>query len=403
MHPATDPIPPTLAPPRFEFCSISVRILEEGRCGAGGIERDHLQSVHTSEGDGASRAVKTAVLIPAHNESAVIAATVRASRSVGPEDPVFVIADRCSDDTAELAQQAGAYVYERTAGPPGKGPALAWFLGAAAADLGEIDAVVILDADSRPRPGAFDSLAHALGSGADAAQAFVHPLPVEGSPAATLAAYSEWLSQAVDDRIRRSLGWPVPLRGTGMMVRLAALRDTAPLLRTRVEDVELTLLLHLRGLRIVFVPEAVVEDPKPADAAAVGRQRARWFQGHREVWNFYGRKILRLIVSRGPATWWLLGALLLKPKSFVVTAKLGALVVMLPFLSSAVVLVIWALAGLSLASNVLYYAAGLALVPLPWRRQVARALLRAPGYLFLLVRAGVMSIRSRESWVRARD
>ena len=207
--------------------------------------------------EGAPRAapLRLAVLLPAHDEAAIVAATVQAARAAAtPPAVVFVVADHCADATATVAQAAGARVFERQAGPPGKGAAIAWFLVAAADDLQAVDALAIIDADSRLQPGALDALGAALAGGALAAQGFVWPEPADDSPAPMLAAYSEWVSQALDDRLRRRMGWPVPLRGTGMALPLALLRELAPRLQTRVEDVELSLLVLARGGHIAFVP-----------------------------------------------------------------------------------------------------------------------------------------------------
>ncbi len=347
--------------------------------------------------------MKTTVIIPASDEEAIIAETVGRVRALrSPLGQVYVIADRCQDATAEAARNAGARVFERRGGLPGKGPALAWFLTVAADDLANTEAAVILDADSRPD----DSLAvliRALQEGADAAQAFVYPVLEKAAPTVQLAAYSEWLSQAMDDRLRRRLGWPVPLRGTGMAVRLPLLREIGPFLRTRVEDVELTLLLALRGARIVFVPEAVVRDPKPRGLESLARQRARWLKGSWEIWRIYGRAVLRLLATGGPGTWWLLSAVLLKPKAFVIAAKVGAFVVLWGLSARRLFHVLWIVIGLSLLANVLYYLVGLAFVPRSWRSPTVRALLYTPSYLIIWVRALIWSLTSRLSWLRARD
>lgn len=55
------------------------------------------------------------VLVPAHDESAVIADTLAGlAKAVGPSGQVLVIADNCSDDTAAIARRAGVRVLERT-------------------------------------------------------------------------------------------------------------------------------------------------------------------------------------------------------------------------------------------------------------------------------------------------
>lgn len=77
---------------------------------------------------GAAQPANLLVVVPAHNEEAGVAATVRALlASDYPNDrfEVWVVADNCSDATAERARQAGALVAERDdPSAPGKGQAL---------------------------------------------------------------------------------------------------------------------------------------------------------------------------------------------------------------------------------------------------------------------------------------
>jgi cellulose synthase/poly-beta-1,6-N-acetylglucosamine synthase-like glycosyltransferase len=346
--------------------------------------------------------MKLAILIPAHDERDRIEETVRRAReAAGSAAPVFVVADRCADDTAGRARSAGAIVFERPDGPPGKGAALAWFLDAAARHLEGVDALVVLDADSRLHAGSLEALARALDAGADAAQAFVRPVPDLASPSSLLAAFSEWTAQAVGDRLRHLLGGPVPLRGAGMAVRLDALCTAAPRLRSRVEDLELTLLLLDRRRRIAFVPAAAVEDPKPAGAGGVVRQRARWIQGHGEIVCRYPGLLFRLIAFRGPLTAWLVLSLLLKPKTFFLALRL---LLTFGFLSTSPVLkIIGLVAAASVGIDILYYGTGFLTAPYAWRRPLAGALLRSPIYLVVWLAALARGIVSQEAWLSARE
>ncbi|HHW15754.1 MAG TPA: glycosyltransferase [Firmicutes bacterium] len=90
----------------------------------------------------ADRPVRVSALIPALNEAATIAATVRAVQGTGLVDEVIVIDDASVDGTAELAAAAGARVIRR-AHRGGKGEALNAGLAAA---RGEI--VVAVDGDT---------------------------------------------------------------------------------------------------------------------------------------------------------------------------------------------------------------------------------------------------------------
>jgi len=102
---------------------------------------------------------RVAVLMPAHDEAAVIAGTLeRIVSELGPRDHVLVVADNCSDDTAAVAAMAGATVVERRClEQRGKSFALEFGIRHLAAD--PPDVVIVIDADCIVEPGAIDRLA----------------------------------------------------------------------------------------------------------------------------------------------------------------------------------------------------------------------------------------------------
>src|ERR1700754_2372571 len=95
-----------------------------------------------------------AVLVPAHNEAAGIAATLASiQRQLRPGDRRLVVANNCGDDTATIAGQAGADVIERSSSSErGKAYALACGLRRLAAAPPAI--VVFVDADCLLQDGA---------------------------------------------------------------------------------------------------------------------------------------------------------------------------------------------------------------------------------------------------------
>jgi len=86
--------------------------------------------------------VDIAVLIPAHEEAASIAETVRAARAIPGVTRVVVVDDSSFDDTAALAEGAGAKVV-RLKHNVGKGAALE----AGAMRVENADIVILLDGD----------------------------------------------------------------------------------------------------------------------------------------------------------------------------------------------------------------------------------------------------------------
>lgn len=335
-----------------------------------------------------------AVLIAAHDEAGTIGPSVAALLEHLPEWPgssLWVVADRCTDDTANEAAAAGAQVATRTSGKLGKGAVIAWWLRQYDAVWQSKDAVLILDADTKIAPGTLSALRQAMADGADAAQAFVAPDASTNS--GRLAGWSEVLMQRIDDEARRRCGWPVPLRGTGMALRGELLAELAPRLHTYAEDLELDVILAARGARVEFVPEAVIYDPKPQQAAGASRQRARWLQGQLQVLRDYRREFAQALLTGGAGAWFLLWLLMLRPKILFIGLR-----VLLLFAGFFFTPLLWlALAGLMMDG--MYYLAGAAIVDNP--RRYLLDLLAVPRYAAMWFFSFGTAIIRRRVWLRA--
>jgi len=91
-------------------------------------------------------------IIPAHNEETVVKNLVESLKKQDyPKDllDIYVIADNCTDRTAEIAKEAGAIVYERfDSVNKTKGFALQWFLKQKIEEDAPYDAFCVFDADN---------------------------------------------------------------------------------------------------------------------------------------------------------------------------------------------------------------------------------------------------------------
>lgn len=350
-----------------------------------------------------------AVVIPAHNEEEVIGETVQRLRRLNyPPDhyTIVVLADGCTDKTVQYAQEQGArcVMWEGQTGR-GKGRALSWLLTVEQEYLKAWDILLVCDADTRLHQDALLRFNRKFLQGMQVGQGRVASDLPASSQVGALLTLSEALSQEVDDQARRILRWPVPLRGTGMAFRREILQHYASHLHTRAEDMELSLLLALGRVPVVFVPEAIIYDPKPAGMAAATRQRARWFQGQREVVRRYWRELLTVLVRGNLGERALLCSLLLRPRTLVVCAKATSLVGCLwlgPVLPWWIRWLLVAGASFAVMADLLYYAIGPSLLPDVARRRV---LLRFPLYGLLWLRAVILSVVSATDWlsVRKRD
>lgn len=97
-----------------------------------------------------------AMIVCAHNEEQVIGQLVENLHLLNYSDQlydIFVVADNCKDNTAQIARQAGAIVYERfNDNEKGKGFAMDWMFQRLFEMERQYDAVCVFDADNLVHP-----------------------------------------------------------------------------------------------------------------------------------------------------------------------------------------------------------------------------------------------------------
>jgi cellulose synthase/poly-beta-1,6-N-acetylglucosamine synthase-like glycosyltransferase len=226
-----------------------------------------------------------AILIPAHNEAQTIRRTLMSvSSQMTESDRLVVIADNCSDDTAELARQHGAEVAVRTNDDlRGKGYALDHGLGYLE-KTGAPEVVIFVDADCQLHQECLARLALASHqSGRPVQAAYLMNPPNSSRMTASLVCFA-W---KVRDFVR-PLGWhrlalPCQLAGSGMAFPWNVARSTDLASGHLTEDLKQSLDLALTGKFALFCPDAVVtSDVAPAGTPSAS-QRARWEHGTLEI------------------------------------------------------------------------------------------------------------------------
>src|SRR6478736_666505 len=234
-------------------------------------------------------------IVPAHNESAGIAATVRSLRAVDYPESAFdvvVVADNCSDDTASQARDAGAIVLERqNAELCGKGYALAHAFEALPED---VDAVVVIDADTLVSPNLLKAFDARRELGARAIQADYAVRNPEASWRTRLIAIAFGSFHIVRSRARERLKASCGLRGNGMCFSADLLKEVPHNAFSIVEDVEYGLRLGEVGYRVFYADEAHVYGEMVSGASAASSQRRRWEDGRRQLVREHGRRMLGL-------------------------------------------------------------------------------------------------------------
>lgn len=247
------------------------------------------------------RSRRMRVVVPAHNEAGVITDLLSdlASQDYPPDlTDVWVIADRCTDATAEVASVL-ARVAVRREGEGGKGEALAWYL--ADHPLARDEALVVFDADNRVPRNVLARFADEFDAGHDVLQAYLDVTNPDASPLATASALSYWAGNRMVQLARTNLGWSADLGGTGMAFTAAALERAGGFAGSLTEDQELAARLALAGEKVEWLHDVKIRDEKPAGTRATVGQRSRWMAGKRAVARAHaGRLFVSAIERRSP-------------------------------------------------------------------------------------------------------
>jgi 1,2-diacylglycerol 3-beta-glucosyltransferase len=352
-------------------------------------------------GDDASR---FDIIVPAHNEENGIGATLASLRSM--EYPqarfrVIVVADNCSDKTAENARATGVIVLERNdPGLRGKGYALAYGYERSVAD-GFADAVVVVDADTTVSPNLLSAFSSRLTAGDQALQAEYGVLNGSSSWRTRLMVIAFALFHSVRSLGRERLGLSCGLRGNGMCFSTDLLRRVPPRAFSIVEDVEYGIALGLAGVRVSYVHAAKVLGEMPASTAASRTQRERWESGRWQLARKYALGLARESISKRSLVLLDLALdLVIPPLTWLVALAAGgtflSLLAVARFSLPLAVLSPWLAAVLGLC---VYVGRGVQLSG--GGRRAALDLLLVPGYalwkLTLLLRR---QRRSPNEWVR---
>ncbi|MCK1642964.1 glycosyltransferase [Bradyrhizobium sp. 157] len=224
---------------------------------------------------------RVAVIVPAHNESVGLVPTLQDVKpQLGAGDRLIVVADNCTDDTAEIAAASGAEVIIRNDPERiGKGFAMGWGITHLSQD--PPDFVLFVDADCRIQADLVEGLKRACHQVQRPVQALFMMRSAENSPINHSFAEFAWvLRNWVRPLGLRNLRGPVQLMGTGMMFPWNAISSVPLASGHLVEDLKLGLDLAEAGKAPYFFPFVRVTSTFPTSAKGTESQRQRWVQGH---------------------------------------------------------------------------------------------------------------------------
>lgn len=338
---------------------------------------------------------RLAIVVPAHNEAAGIAACVcnllqcdapRGSYSV------IVVADNCTDHTTEEARRAGATVLVRDDQTRrGKGYALDHaftVLGAQGYDV-----FIVVDADSSVSPNIVGDFLAAFAAGADALQCRYKVRNVSDTVRTRWMNVALMAFNVLRPRGRDRFGISAGILGNGFGLSRQTLELVPYTAVSLVEDLEYHLRLVRAGLKVRFVDSVTVYGEMPAAGGGVATQRARWEGGRFRMISEFAPSLISEVVHGKFRLIEPLLELLLLPLAFHVGLLLLALTTPEPWVR------LYAAGSLALVVD--HLLAGVVVGGGSWRD--AGSLLTAPLYLVWKLRMLPELLRNAghgAAWVR---
>jgi len=232
-----------------------------------------------------------AILIAARNEQSVLPHLLR---SIAAQDypqeliTTYVVADNCSDATAQLAAQGGARVYQRSnTQQVGKGYALNYLISKIHEEgtYESYDAFLVFDADNLLSKDFITQINKTFSDGYDGATSYRNAKNLNTNWVSAFMSMWYLHDSAHLNLSRYLLGVPCHVTGTGFGFTRQLLDKMGGNWNffTLTEDIEFSAWCATHGARIGYNYDAVLYDEQPVRFRQSWRQRTRWTQGGVQV------------------------------------------------------------------------------------------------------------------------
>ena len=242
-----------------------------------------------------------AFFIAAHNEEPVIANLVKSIKEQDyPSEliDIFVVADACTDNTAQAARDAGAIVYERNdLARKGKSWVMDYGFDRILTEYPDTyEAFFIFDADNLLSPNYVSIMNDAFDQGYLALTSYRNSKNFGSSWIS--AAYATWFLREARflNNARMICKTSCAVSGSGYLVSSKIIEGMHGWdFHTLTEDIQFSTFCAVHGVRIGYAP-AEFYDEQPVTFSASWKQRMRWTKGFYQVFFTYGGHLLKSIV-----------------------------------------------------------------------------------------------------------
>jgi cellulose synthase/poly-beta-1,6-N-acetylglucosamine synthase-like glycosyltransferase len=239
--------------------------------------------------------LKTAVLIPAHNEELHLSKTLESLQHCSGEFEIVVIADNCSDQTATIAREHHVRVIERqNKSLLGKPYALQYAFSILL--LEDVEIFTIVDADTIVHPNLIEMIQQAFQNGALAVQSRCILTEKMITPLQRLSRIAFSASNVVRPLGRERWGFSAGLLGNGFAISRIILLKVPFEVNSIVEDAAYHIKIVEAGYRVHYIDQSEIETIHPPSTAASITQKSRWEGGRWRLLRDRGMDLFKKIL-----------------------------------------------------------------------------------------------------------
>ncbi|MFJ8065305.1 glycosyltransferase family 2 protein [Psychrobacillus sp. NPDC096426] len=243
---------------------------------------------------------KYAIIIAARNEELVIGQLIKSIKNQnypGKMIDIFVVADNCTDDTAKVAENAGAIVRERfDKDNIGKGYALNYMIKIIEREYSfrKYEGYFVFDADNLLDENYIAEMNKTFHQGYRVITSYRNSKNYDQNWIS--AGYALWFLHEAEylNLPRMVLNSSCAISGTGFLVHANLIKDNGGWIHHLLtEDIEFSVSQIIKGEKIGYCRSAMFYDEQPVTFDQSWNQRLRWAKGFYQVFGKYGGGLIR--------------------------------------------------------------------------------------------------------------